>query len=200
MTLSAFDAQESSTNFDDILDVDDHTSLCIAVIQLARQTNALWLLPKAFYDLATTNNETIRGALQCTDFNGQPAKLNADDEILFLTSSLHISHLDGDVVGFLHCTNRLPCARGDICSIARLRALAQVQMYISNTAGPVPLDLCELASVWDGLLENCCAGCYVWLQDAHARARQSIWDKLPGICELPPWPELENMKADALED
>jgi hypothetical protein len=104
-TLSAFDASalKSSTNFCEIyIDDDDPTLSCIAVIQLAQQTNALWLLPTAFYDLAPTGHETIQEVLQCTTFRGLPAKLDADDEALFLTSSLQIPRLERDVVSFLY--------------------------------------------------------------------------------------------------
>lgn len=174
---------------------------CIcAVIQLARQVNALWLLPIAFYELATRENEAIQFALQCNTFNNHPAKLSGDDQILFLTSSILFTHLGNAVVKFLHSAgNSATCFTSTECTAARLRAIAQVHDYLASIHGPIPLELCDSAGIWPDLWDNCCHKCYGSLKAAHVVARQEIWNELPGVCGLPPWPELEKMKADDLK-
>ncbi|KAJ7232029.1 hypothetical protein B0H12DRAFT_1076979 [Mycena haematopus] len=126
-TLSAHDmgSETCSTNFGDIIVDGNLIPPTAAVIQLARQVNALWLLPMAFYLIASTDAKTIGHSFA--------AKLGLENFIRFL------------LTGRLHWKTKL-------C-----------------------------------------------LRKAHDEARQPIWDKLPGICGLPSWPELEKMKADALE-
>ncbi|KAJ7232030.1 hypothetical protein B0H12DRAFT_203245 [Mycena haematopus] len=205
-TLSEFDAiseseSHGSTDFRDI--VGDHDLIpppYVAVVQLARQVNALWMLPIAFYQLASADKESIRQVLRCKMFNNHAAKLSADDVILFLTSSVLLAGLELEAASFLHSVdNHAECTGGTKCNIARLSALTLVQNSIANSAAPDPFTVCFRAYIWDDLLENCCTQCYECLDKAHDEARQPIWDKLPGICGLPSWPELEKMKADALE-
>jgi hypothetical protein len=203
-TLSSFDGEESSTDFEEILTdpphVSDGISACVAVIQLARQVSALWLLPIAFYELATRDNATIQIALQCSTFNNHPAKLSGDDQILFLTSSILIGHLEHKALSFLHSMeSSAECSRGTRCEAARLKAIAKAHLLITMVTSPIPLQICSVSGVWGDLSKGCCVKCHNCLNEAHAMARQKIWDKLPGICGLPPWPELEKMKANALK-
>ncbi|KAJ7814553.1 hypothetical protein B0H14DRAFT_2522183 [Mycena olivaceomarginata] len=202
-TLTALDAasaKESATNFREIWIESILASACVAVIQLARQVNALWLLPIAFYELATRDNATIQIVLHCSTSNNHPARLSGDDQILFLTSSMLIGHLEHEALGFLHSMeNSAECSRGTRCEAARLKAIAKAHLLITMVTSPIPLGICSVPGVWGDLSKGCCVKCYNCLKEAHAIARQKIWDELPGICGLPPWPELEKMKADALK-
>ncbi|KAJ7232026.1 hypothetical protein B0H12DRAFT_203163 [Mycena haematopus] len=200
-TLPEFDAISEiccSTDFRAIAGGSLISAPYIAVIHLARQVNALWMLPMAFYMLASANKQTIGEVLGCEMFNSHPAKLGGDDIIIFITGSVILARLEHEAVSFLYSVdNNTNCTEGSRCNTDRLSALAQVQNSIANAAPPDPLDVCLRA--WDASSGYCCAQCDEFLYEAHGEARLLIWDKLPGICGLPPWPELEKMKADALE-
>ncbi|KAJ7232031.1 hypothetical protein B0H12DRAFT_1239748 [Mycena haematopus] len=202
-TLSEYDTLVTApekTHFRDIMENDDAISPCVAVVQLARQVNALWMLPMAFYMLASAHKQIVQQILQCSTFRNHAARLGGDDVIIFLTSSLLQASLENEAVSFLHSVdNNANCTGGPKCNAARLSALTQVQNYIADTCAPDPLAVCIGARIWDALSGGCCAKCYQCLKKAHDEARQPIWDKLPDICGLPPWPELEKMKADALK-
>ncbi|KAJ7232028.1 hypothetical protein B0H12DRAFT_1192428 [Mycena haematopus] len=201
-TLSEYETDSGirSTNFRDIVENHDAISPCVAVIQLARQVNALWVLPMAFYGLASADQETIQQVLQCRMFNNQAAKLGGDDIILFLTSSVLLAGLENEAISFLHSADsNAKCTGGKRCNTARLSALTQVQNTVAKGDGPHPFNVCFQADIWGVLSEGCCTKCYNCLKKAHDQSRQPIWDKLPRICGLPTWPELEKMKADALE-
>lgn len=201
-TLSGYDGDNSSTNFNSFLGNPASRWIppCIAAVQLARQVNALWVLPVAFHHLATTDKKTTQKVLDCTSFDGHPAKLSGDDQFVFLTCSVLLTRLEHDAVSFLHSADSSPkCAGGTKCTAARLKAMTRVHDYMAGIVGPVPLGLCGSAGIWLDLSKTCCAQCYRFLKEAHAVARQEVWDKLPSVCGLPPWPELEKMKADALK-
>ncbi|KAJ7132457.1 hypothetical protein C8R44DRAFT_698920 [Mycena epipterygia] len=43
-----------------------------------------------------------------------------------------------------------------------------------------------------------CSMCMSAIQDSHQRALESLWEKLPGLCGLPGWEELEKRRREAL--
>ncbi|KAJ7334957.1 hypothetical protein DFH08DRAFT_706878, partial [Mycena albidolilacea] len=191
-TLSGYDGDNSSTDFGWFLG-NPASRACIAAVQLARQVNVLWVLPVAFHRLATTDKETIQKILHCTNFKGHPTKLGGNDQIVFLTCSILLTRLELNAVSFLHSADSNPnCAGSTKCTAA-------LYDYMASVGGPVPLKLCDSAGIWPDLSDNCCDKCYRSLKAAHAVARQEIWNELPGVCGLPPWPELEKTKADALK-
>ncbi|KAJ7932808.1 hypothetical protein B0H13DRAFT_1701204 [Mycena leptocephala] len=196
--LSGYDVDENGSIY---YDDDDVTSYVVAAIQIAREVNALWVLPSAFYYLVSTGNITTHPALNCVAFNNYPAKLSGDDQTLFLKTSLHISRQENLIVRFLHSPDTIPkCEGSKKCVKARVRALAKVQDYIAEqTDGPSPLNLCKSAEVWELLSDACCGYCYKSFVKKHEEDRQALWNKLPEFCGLPPWPELEEMKAAALQ-
>ncbi|KAF7359026.1 BTB domain-containing protein [Mycena sanguinolenta] len=203
MTLSAFDEQGPNTSSTDFHEIRiDWIDVHLAVVQLARKVDALWLLPVAFHQLVQTDEDGISVVLQCTEYDGHDAELSDDDQILFLKFSLLLSRLEIDALDFLHSTDDNPqCTGGTGCSTARLRALVQGHKCIARGVGPLRLSKGwrHGGDIWDGLLQSCCATCFKRLEEAHGQARKDIWDQLPTLCELPPWPELEKMKSDALE-
>ncbi|KAJ6500871.1 hypothetical protein C8R45DRAFT_1210566 [Mycena sanguinolenta] len=198
-TLSAFDkgSDMCSTDFREVKHgLSLRWSPYVAVIQLARQVNALWILPLAFYKLASSDGEIIQRVLRCTVFKQHAARLGDDDKLVFLTCSVLLAGLEGKAVSFLHSSDK--CASSKKCNTARLSALTQLQNSVEEAVGPDPLDVWCNADVWDTLQEGCCVKCYKLLYQACEQARQPIWDKLPEICGLPPWAELEKMKAEVL--
>ncbi|KAJ6567020.1 hypothetical protein B0H19DRAFT_1374356 [Mycena capillaripes] len=195
-TLSAIDAvfNTSSVSVDD----DHPPSSVVAAIRIAREVDALWILPAAFYYLAATDEPTIQKILNCIAFGDCPASLSAADQIVFLKSSMQISLQGNHLVRFLHTPNTNPgCQRPHLCTRTRLDLLITAQDSITGSYSANPLAI--FTDAMQGVLANgTCRVCYDICQQMHDGARQAIWDKLPEFCGLPPWAELEKMKASAL--
>ncbi|KAF7359028.1 BTB domain-containing protein [Mycena sanguinolenta] len=200
-TLSSFDADTTySTNMIDMLDDNVYIPPYIALVQLARQVNALWMLPMAFYRLASANKEVIRQVWDCQMFSHHTARLGDDDRLVFVTCSALFAGLETKAMRFLHPTDEsATCKGGDKCNAARLSAIAEAQDSIAKAEGPDPLYICFSSLIWDALSKRCCTHCYKCLKSAHEQARQLIWDELPTICGLPPWADLEKMKVEAVK-
>ncbi|KAJ6567025.1 hypothetical protein B0H19DRAFT_1067279 [Mycena capillaripes] len=178
-----------------LADLDAATVACITI---AREVNALWLLPSLFYQLASTDDVGIPRVLNCVAHNHSPAKLSEDDRILFLKSSLQVSRQGNYLVRFLHSPDTIPgCERGKKCTRVRLEVLEKAQTRIIGKYSANPLSMFN-DSMDEVLLGGCCGICYRFCRKAHREARQAIWDELPSFCDLPPWAELEIMKASAL--
>ncbi|KAJ6630402.1 hypothetical protein B0H10DRAFT_1939161 [Mycena sp. CBHHK59/15] len=177
---------------------DPSTAGVIAVISVAREVDALWILPVAFYMIATTKEDLIQRALNCTMYNKQPAKLSDFDRILFLKSAGQINVAGNDIVRFLYFPDVITgCKAGQLCLRARLLALERVRVALANESDSNPLHVCDSA-FWKSLKEACCNICVTSLKTTHMAAQQAFWDKLPEIFGLPPWKQLEEMKQSAL--
>ncbi|KAJ6577802.1 hypothetical protein B0H19DRAFT_985414 [Mycena capillaripes] len=170
----------------------------ILAIGVARETEALWILPRLFYAIARTSSDSIRKILTGFPYKAHFAQLSGDDQTLLLKSSLQISVATDDVLWFLHSPNPVPGCKGN-CAKARLQALAKVQQIMRAEKDRAnPLGICRRAGIWETLEKSCCQACYQFFKKAHKEAAQALWDKLPEICKLPPWEDLEKMKDQAL--
>ncbi|KAJ7608058.1 hypothetical protein DFH06DRAFT_1486343 [Mycena polygramma] len=200
MTLSEYD-KGCGTSITDTLS-GTHDGPCILAVRIAREIDAPWILPSVFYVLAETRPTYIRRILDGMLYEGQLAKLSEDDKILFLKSSMHISHATHDLLCFLHSPDTIPGCEGKPCRIqqARRTALAKAQECIS-TGNDIanPLGIVQSAKIWRILKEACCRTCIQFCQKAHKDARKAFWDRLPEICDLPPWEELEKLKEQAFK-
>ncbi|KAJ7684254.1 hypothetical protein DFH06DRAFT_1155121 [Mycena polygramma] len=182
-----------------ITDVAEPHNAIIASIQIAREVNALWLLPSAFYDLASTDAVVMDQVLNSVAHNRSPAKLSRDDQILFLKTSLQISCQGLQVVRFLSTPRSITgCQRERKCIRTRMDVLAQAQDHIIGGCSAHPLGIFS-AQMDAKLLDGCCTICHGFCTKAYQEGREAVWDKLPEFCGLPPWPELEEMKASALK-
>lgn len=167
----------------------------IGTVQIAREVNALWILPAVFHHIASIDEAIVDKTLQCVGYNVRPAKLSDGDRILFLKSSMQISRQENFIMRFLHSPNIIPgCKGGAKCTLERLRTLADVQISLTEAC-----EALHLLSPCNNLLQDCCRVCQDYSQKALKEARQVVWDRLPGFCGLPPWDELQKMKADALK-
>ncbi|KAJ6500866.1 hypothetical protein C8R45DRAFT_1210563 [Mycena sanguinolenta] len=203
-TLSAYDADIVCSTDMTYMVEDDHIPPYVALVQLARQVNALRMFPMAFYRLASVNKDIIQQVWQSQMFNcnHHAARLCDDDKLVFVTCSALLTGLEIKAMRFLHSADTVSsaqCTGGKTCKTGRLRALSRVLGWIELAYGPHPLEVCTNAGVWETLSERCCQHCYKCLKDAYDQDRQLVWDELPGICGLPPWAELEKMKAEALQ-
>ncbi|KAJ6567037.1 hypothetical protein B0H19DRAFT_1139214 [Mycena capillaripes] len=171
-----------------------------AVIQLARELDALWILPYAFYLLAhafdgeVSSKTFIEHAYTGDDYTGVQTDLSSHDRRCFF-------HGFGAQKAATH-TNvlRFLCTPLDIPGCAHPRKCARNRLVALSVTGAAalanPLDVWR---EWDwtfGLAV--CSPCLIVLKKTHQEARQAFWDVLPTIYGLPPWEELENMKAAAI--
>ncbi|KAJ7500467.1 hypothetical protein B0H11DRAFT_782997 [Mycena galericulata] len=201
MTLSEYDSDGRSSMSDCVSGWEPEA--VVLAIQTAREVNALWIIPLAFYSLAAVKDEIIQAVLNISVYEEHAAKLSPGDQILFLKSSLQICRSVHPITRFLHTPSTIPaCSGGAKCPKARLQATSDFQhlLYEDPWHSADPLGVChEGFEVMEHLKAACCSTCCKFLTEAHAAARQALWDELPEMCGLPPWGELEKMKEQALK-
>jgi hypothetical protein len=185
-TLSAYDIDKFRFH----ASIDWH----IAVIQIAREVDATWLLPSAFYLIAAAKDDDIQQVLNTSCYDKRSVRLSSDDQVRFFKSSLQISIAGNTVVESLHSSGAIAaCPQPLGCYLVRMRALTAAQAYIQNAD---PLDLSN--TVWPILSKDCCTACVTHFKTTLKAGRQDFWNTLPAICGLPPWEELERIRGRAL--
>ncbi|KAJ7113335.1 hypothetical protein C8R43DRAFT_1039923 [Mycena crocata] len=175
----------------------DDEAHAIYFIQLAREVNALWLLPVAFYRLANTfsTDQIGRDVFHGTVWNGMPASLSVLDQEAFLKGYNIQSRSTWAILRFLSRPQQISgCQFSAGCLAARLSVLENIQSTIHN--GPyIPLDIWG-EDEWEMLDEyEMCFVCFEVLRKIHTAARQAFWDALPQMYGLPPWEELEEKRT-----
>ncbi|KAJ7910693.1 hypothetical protein B0H13DRAFT_2329077 [Mycena leptocephala] len=172
------------------------TSL-IATIQLAREVDAPWILPSAFYDLAVNYDMLGKAVFNGAVYNGIPTSLSAQDQDSFAKGHyIQNASTMADILRFLfHPLEIEGCTSSQECFSVRLKAMESLREDLRGNAS-APLD------VWGGddwiLLDDLCPACLAVLKQTHKDARQAFWDKLPEIYGLPEWEELERLRAAAI--
>lgn len=175
----------------------------IAIICLARQVSAGWVIPTAVYHFCEDMKEEY--IIDGVRVNGSPFKLDRSCQLLVMRAS---QFLCGDatceIVEFLWDPPEIQgCDTPRSCPLLRCRIRANVEKARRHSAvqkddigfNILPLDL------FDGHMEKAgvCGVCVAEMKKAHQRALKSLWDRLPGLCGLPQWDELERMKVEALK-
>ncbi|KAF7353919.1 BTB domain-containing protein [Mycena venus] len=170
----------------------------IVTIQLAREVDAPWILPWAFYCLGIVyyrepDNDVFHGASS----NGVSVALSLQDrksiarghKLQSISSAVDILRFLTDPIEIEGCTSPKSCY------LKRLRAIdgnrENLRVYAS-----IPLALWSKDD-WK-LLEGLCPICLVVLKRTHRSARHAFWDKLPEMYGLPQWEELERLKTAAI--
>ncbi|KAJ6548096.1 hypothetical protein DFH09DRAFT_628608 [Mycena vulgaris] len=171
----------------------DDPSSRICVIQLAREVDALWILPAAFYRMSVAFRKLGRGIFHGTVYNGVPASLSSHDQQSFVDGQA--THIRGasEIVQFLSDPlNIAGCESPAECARLRLQAIKR-SGTMTRACASIPL------SVWPPFswtyLRNVCPACLTVFRETHSAARQAFWDQLPAMYGLPSWAELETMKA-----
>ncbi|KAJ7127282.1 hypothetical protein C8R43DRAFT_700116 [Mycena crocata] len=166
----------------------------IYIVQLAREIDAPWLLPIAFYRVSvgfamgTLGKEVFHG----TPYNGVPASLSAQDQDSFVKGHNIQIQCTGDILRFLSHPPHIDCCTSSRqCLEDRLRVIDDFQEIVRDQ-----LDVWE-EDDWDRF-EELCDTCRQTLRKTHTAARQAFWDKLPEIYDLPPWEELEEKRIAAI--
>ncbi|KAJ7684270.1 hypothetical protein DFH06DRAFT_1155163 [Mycena polygramma] len=166
------------------------------VIQLAREVNAPWILPMAFYDLsenvADANLDIFHGSL----YKGVTVNISKEDQKSFLVGhAIQIASCLKDIPRFLIYPRVIDgCAIPNDCFAERLAKFEEF-MDDMDPATSFPLDLWT-EHEWESMA--LCHVCLAKLKKTHQAARRAFWDNLPEIYGLPPWEELEAAKVAAL--
>jgi hypothetical protein len=171
----------------------------LAVVILARQVDALWILPSAFYRLCEecyADNHII---------NGEGGfELTATDKLTCVSGVRKLeTTFTSKVLKFLYHPRGIPgCQSSAVCAECRAKAAwtAEVSRDYSpqlSTQDVLPLNnwTCD---DWEEFLDLCCETCTAAMKVQHQKARESVWNELPFVFQLPDWVELERMKAEAL--
>ncbi|KAJ7142089.1 hypothetical protein C8R43DRAFT_1016277 [Mycena crocata] len=169
----------------------------IFVIQLAREVDALWILPSAFYSLAFSFVAQDIGIFHGTIYNGVPTSLSQEDQkAVMMGYRMQCTSTVEDVLRFLFSPVDVEgCTSTPECHKLRLEALT-IHRGFRKFGTHNPLFLWN----WDewGLLNDLCPTCLSVLKHTHEEARQKFWDDLPAIYGLPQWEKLEEMRSDAI--
>ncbi|KAJ6529620.1 hypothetical protein B0H19DRAFT_968072 [Mycena capillaripes] len=163
----------------------------ISLINLCRQTEALWILPAAFYRLGMTSRAST---IICGGVS--QVQLSVSDRVCFLDGLLVQRSATMDIVRFLyHPVSTDGCMTRKRCAEAKLDALEQVRDDLKAFPA-LPLGIwCE--DYWDRLSEMC-ATCLEELREIHRKAREEFWRQIPEMFKLPSWHELEDLKFSAI--
>ncbi|KAJ7615666.1 hypothetical protein DFH06DRAFT_1239749 [Mycena polygramma] len=175
----------------------DEPTFRIRAIQLARQVDAIWVLPFAFYYLSVNFEKLGVTILNGATYNGVHTQLSLQDQGSFFTghsqqradtavSALQFLSYPFDVKG---CLDPLRCHS------ERLGAVEHGRDFVDD----FPSSFLHIWATedWD-LLGNVCETCLAVLRQTHKNTRRRLWDELPSTYDLPPWKELEDIKAAAI--
>lgn len=173
----------------------DNWTYLIAAIQLAREVDAPWILPYAFYKLAAAYPHIFGGDVyHGVVYNGASITLSTQDQQAFARG--HCKQIICSSVDILRFLTHPPtidgCENPQQCISKRLQILEDNREALRNDAS-APLSVGE----WDGL-ETLCYRCRFTLQGTHNNVREAFWRALPALYSLPPWEELERLKAAAI--
>jgi hypothetical protein len=169
-------------------------------IELAREVGAEWILPVAFYNLgAAAHNLGMKEIIAGTMYGSFPVKLSEHDLGFFLEG--YLLQRDNEmstILQFLHSPVPVSgCSGGSKCTLVRLVAVAKFQADRVEYPA-IPLDIWG-ADDW-ARLSPACSTCLKSLKQTHAAARQSFWEKLPGLYGLPTWDELKKSRTKGLKN
>ncbi|KAJ6514475.1 hypothetical protein C8R47DRAFT_1206820 [Mycena vitilis] len=162
----------------------------LAIVALAGQVGATWILPTAFYRFCQTSDEhrIITGS-QLSDLG----KADFFRGLRFLETTGA-----ADVLRFLHCPS-YECPDYVSCVLRqqkRYRLVAGRGHHKQGDPGLMPLELWRKDD-WNDLVE--CEECLPVMQKAHTAARERLWNDLPESFGFSDWTELEETKAEALK-
>ncbi|KAJ7119143.1 hypothetical protein C8R44DRAFT_737968 [Mycena epipterygia] len=157
----------------------------LRIIQLAREVEALWTLPLAFYNIAAAFTEMGSNIFYGAVYN---------DISLLIGHNLQITSTNADILQFLsypRSMNIEGCESPTQCDGSRLGAIKRSREMVRKYPS-MPLHIWD-STDWDDL-QDVCPACLAELKKAHQLSRQAFWDKLTEMYGLPPWEELERMK------
>ncbi|KAJ7612168.1 hypothetical protein FB45DRAFT_940017 [Roridomyces roridus] len=176
----------------------DDPTYRVAVVQLARQVDALWILPRAFYALSASIHELGGKALHGAVFNGLSVDLGIPDQMTLLEGhTIQTRASSSEILKSLVVMTQIPdCTAIARCPKERL-SLVRSLLDVESQYPSHPLSVWDVAD-WDPFERLLCRVCLGALRKAHKKTRQAFWDRLPEIYGLPSWENLEKMKVEAI--
>ncbi|KAJ7441119.1 hypothetical protein FB451DRAFT_1299077 [Mycena latifolia] len=159
----------------------------LLVIQLCREIDAPWILPAAFYEMASI------------DFHASHLFRGVDNGgalLSFFNGYIRQRDSTTGAVVFLYCPPTIDgCKTPKLCNETKLSALEMVKDD-SDRYHSIPLD------IWNGYdwdrLADMCATCREALRGLHDEIRKEFWEGLPGMYGLPGRKKLDALKSAAL--
>lgn len=168
------------------LEIEPSLSLAFDVINLARETGTIILLPAAFYnylDCTELNVKDIFEGIKRED--GSVALLSPEDQRNCITGWQEIVKAQARETFSWLKTDAFPCDSHDrriCCNIAR-------QMHSFDLSYPIPC--CHALDPWNAKWEQgLCSTCIPTSMTSHGIGRRKMWNSLPSFFSLPPWEEL----------
>ncbi|KAJ6567043.1 hypothetical protein B0H19DRAFT_717201 [Mycena capillaripes] len=201
-TLSLFDSMVAASYGDGenpgwSWEVPPDPAFRIRAIQLAREVEATWILPKALYTLSVAFSDLGTAIFNGAVYKNVPTHLSSQDQVAFLNGhdiQRNATAVDG--LGFLSSPfDIMGCVHPSRCHSERLAVIESNREIIRVRPS-------RLLDIWDPddwhMLQDVCPTCLVVLKRTHEDTREAFWAKLPEIYDLPSWEELEHMKAAAI--
>ncbi|KAJ7458358.1 hypothetical protein B0H11DRAFT_1873323 [Mycena galericulata] len=160
----------------------------LTMIQVVTEVGALWLLPALYQDVSYTGL-----------FLQELIAHGADESIIrkCLAGSLQLSRATTIMYGLL-MKQPLTCIDTQRCNAFRLRHLSRFILCVRQEVDLAPLGHFADFNEWGGIMANLCGQCCAHAENDRARFRQELWESLPGIFGLPPWPELQVLRNAAM--
>ncbi|KAF7352240.1 BTB domain-containing protein [Mycena venus] len=190
-TLSDWDQLDgkSSEWQDDLLEEPGETS---PIIALARRLSIDWILPAAFYHVSRFTEERVLLASDTLDLS---------DKILCMSACRLLEAPSvSDVLDFLWSPQVIDgCLSPEMCTKRKFTARRAAEKKRKRDVDEAPLMSLRIWEEKDWEILQVCPVCLPTLKIAHQQARQSLWDRLPVMFNLPDWAELKKRKADALK-
>jgi hypothetical protein len=157
-------------------------------INLAREVNAPWVLPCAFYRAAAYTPVPFAST-------NVSSTLSCSDQSSLTKGQFWQSHVAvPDILCFLyHPPILLGCEGGKNCLIARLLAFEYLREALASPTDPLFI---WDDDDWESL--QVCQSCLPCLKAAHKIARVDFWKLLPDAYGLPSWEELEKLRTEAI--
>ncbi|KAF7314941.1 BTB domain-containing protein [Mycena indigotica] len=174
-------------------------SFLICVIALAREVDALWILPNAFYDLTFHFDALQDNIFHENLFDGViPVVLSRKEQREWVVGFEDQISTTADIVRFLTYPPVIDgCLTPSKCPLVRFRAADYGRQMISSfSRGPLSA---WAEDDWDKL-QKLCPVCMKKLRELHQEARRTFWEDLPDIYRLPPWTELLKLKQAVIGD
>ncbi|KAF7329370.1 hypothetical protein MKEN_00198600 [Mycena kentingensis (nom. inval.)] len=172
----------------------------LRVIAIAREVEAPWVLPLAFYYLSWLLSHPAQ-LFQTLSIPNEPGNsaLSAADREVFLQGYDHQSHVEARLLPPTLEGKFKDCHSPHDCLAARLDCLDLYQhLMYDREETPPPLHIMRMAD--EPKFKQLCDVCYADLESEYLRRRNRVWQALPGWYSLPDWDVLERMKKEAIPD
>ncbi|KAJ7090733.1 hypothetical protein B0H15DRAFT_244146 [Mycena belliarum] len=165
-------------------------SFC-SVVDAATAVGALWLLPVAYYKGSSFGRDALLAATQ----SGVPETIVQK----LILANAGLASMTLGACDFLCSRSGAACQTHDTCDSGRYGILSRVVLAVNSVTRLLPLDRFGEKS-WGLLRQRICASCCAAAQERRTCSLEALWDRLPSMYGLPPWPELHAMRAAAIGD